>query len=247
MASHRSFGRRLNNVYRWMYYGPLRCARAFRVQKHLALPLYEQFCAHVSNQNRLIFYPVPKAGTSTIRYMFRELENVKKLQWVLPAELKTPEYDGYFRFTFVRNPWSRLVSCYLDKVFLERPGRFYRLAEKYPHVRFERMSFADFVRFVCRVPRNLCDRHFRPQADFFTAQEVDFVGKFERFSDDLRYVIERSGMDRKFLAQCDTKTNRSFSLIGGGHYTDYYDDKLRRLVAEKYQDDVERFGYRFGD
>lgn len=232
-----------------MYYQPLRCARPFRIQRYLDLPSHGKPKAFVSEQGRLIFYPMPKAGSSTVKAMLRQLDGLRKgekLPRYAPDELRTPRYDGYFRFTFVRNPWDRLVSCYCEKVLNRRPERFWKFIEEYPHTRFEKMSFGDFVRFICYVPRDLCNRHFRPQVDML-CEEIGFIGRFERYAEDFTRLVEQGGIDGKFLKLCDTKLNQSFHERGRRHYTDYYDDKLRRLVAEKYKDDIERFDYRFGD
>ena len=155
-----------------------------------------------------------------------------------------PSSDSVFRFVFVRNPWARLVSCYQDKIVQLRPRVYPAFIMDYPHIPFNRMSFADFVRFVCRVPNDLCDVHFRPHLAYFNPQEVDFIGRVEQFSDDLAYVIKHLGLDDKFLKWCYKAENKTSKEK---HYTEFYDGKTQRLVAEKYKSDIAQFNYHFGE
>ena len=254
---YRRFRYRLIRNYLWMYYGPLRCARPFRLERYLIKPDPPVPIPVVCERRQLIFYPVSKTANSTIKQLFLELEGypepsslaeifrlVKKHKVPRPTlDSQQSKYSGYFRFTFVRNPWDRLVSCYLNKVVAPRP-KVYESFRIYPKIRFNRMSFTDFVRFVHHVPDDLCDRHFRPQSACFNDKDVDFIGRFERFADDLAQVIERAKLDTHLLKYGDKYINKSRHRKP---YTDYYTAETRRLVAEKYKDDIQRFGYRFGE
>ena len=154
-------------------------------------------------------------------------------------------FDKAFHFGFVRNPWDRLVSCYLNKVVGPRPGRFNSFRVKYPLVGFNRMSFSDFVKFVCRVPEDLSEPHFRSQSFSLDASALDFVGRFERFADDLTHLINHLGLDKRLLKWATVKTNQSLEKTR--HYSDFYTAETRRLVADRYASDIEQFNYRFGD
>ena len=160
------------------------------------------------------------------------------------SHTQSPKYDGYFKFTFVRNPWDRLVSCYNNKVLAYQPGKFLAFKYRYALVPFGRMSFTDFVRFVCRVPNDLCEPHFKLQSDFFEPEKVDFIGRFEHFPRDLERVIDLASLDASSRKWCSIKR---MTIGKQSHYTEYYNAKTRRLVAEKYKKDIEQFGYRFGD
>ncbi len=242
------FKSRAVNVYRGLYYGPLHCARGFRIRR--CLPAMGCDNPFISERHEFIYYSIPKTGCTTVKSLMLAAENHPvpdsdedvhlQAQRHYQAWRQAPQLDGYFKFAFVRNPWSRLVSCYCNKVVGQRDF----FAAYYPYVGFMSMSFADFVRFVCRVPDDLCEPHFKPQSCFFDAGQVDFVGRFERFSDDLAQVIERIGLDQSFLKWCDTVRMKS---EGGRHYTEFYDDRTRKLVAGKYQDDIEQFDYRYGE
>ena len=243
-------------LYHRLYYGPLNSARLFRLRRYLTvLPPSPPL---VCRKYRFIYHPIPKTGCTTIRSLIFEAEGLavpsddervhdKKLTEInAPA----PHFNGYaafedyFKFAFVRNPWARLVSCYQNKVLAPRPAMFDSFACCYPGVRFDRMSFAQFVRFICRVPDDLCEPHFKSQSAFFDAGAMDFIGRAERFPDDLAQVIDQVGGNDALHKWCVTQRMQSHDST---HYTDFYDAKTRRLVAGKYRNDVERFGYRFGD
>ena len=246
-------GRKAVRIYRALYYGPLRCRRGFRISK--CLPPWKIRNVYILESPRLIYYEIPKTGCTTIKTILLEMENSQvpdgdeavhvKLfpRAKYPSDVQKPEFDDYFRFALVRNPWARLVSCYQNKVLNPRPGIFFGI---YPRIPFNRMSFTDFVRFVCRVPDDLCEPHFRPQSDFLASGNINFIGRFENFSDDLTRVLKAVGCSDKGVHKW--LTIRRMQTLGERlHYPDFYNTETQRLVEKKFKRDIEQFNYRFGD
>lgn len=158
------------------------------------------------------------------KYVFRAHDDIRAAQKRMPAEL----FDRYFKFTFVRNPWDRLVSEY---EFLLR---------KTEHGRHERVKklggFSDFIRM--QIPRRdayqinmMCDRHGNVL--------MDFIGKLENLQSDWETVCERTGIPHQEL-QRKNASERS-------HYQDYYDSESRQLVARHWAREIDLFGYRFDE
>ena len=66
---------------------------------------------------------------------------------------------------------------------------------------------------------------------------VDRIMRFETLADDFRSVCAALNIPAAPLPQYNRSTRE--------HYSKYYDDELRGLVAERFAPEIERFGYTF--
>ena len=134
-------------------------------------------------------------------------------------------WEQYFTFGFVRNPWSWQVSLY-----------FYMLENEnhWQHDLIRSMSgFDEYIEW--RVSEAKVT-----QSEFFCDREdnviVDFVGRLESIRDDFRTICDTLGLEAN-LPHKNSSSHRD--------YRDYYTDRTRRLVANYFREDIDRFGYAF--
>jgi len=202
----------------------------------------------ISHQHRCIFVHVPKTAGKSVLAEFGLPEHGRDYRQRM-GHIEAPydhhpirEYQGrpwfdeYFKFGFVRNPWDRVVSAFF---YLDAGGANAADAA----FRAEHLAAFDgrFDLFVEGLPRLLEHKHLRPQTHWLTGADhrlaVDFVGRYERFSDDLALVCDRLGLG------CGTPAHRNPSEHRD--YRSYYDPVLVRQVAALYATDIEMFGYTF--
>jgi hypothetical protein len=194
------------------------------------------------DQHRCIFVHIPKtAGVSVVKALFGSFGGHHTPLWLYRLLYTRAEFDAYFKFAFVRNPWDRLLSAFL---FLKRGGmndRDRRWAET--HL----AAYPDFDRFVRRgLTRKTAyaELHFVPQYWFLALKgprpAVDFVGYYENLPQDFVSIRERLGVspERRLLALNRTEGKPS-------DFREYYTPETRRIVAEVYREDIELFGYDF--
>ncbi len=139
------------------------------------------------------------------------------------------QFNSYFKFGFVRNPWDRVVSLYFRKEGIKMSGR---------------ITFDEFVKWI----QNSSDTSIHTsvhkyQLDWFTDENgkviVDFIGKFENLKADYNFVMRKLGIDKELPHANNGNSNKM-------HYTEYYSTKTRDIIAKKFKVDIEYFEYEYG-
>lgn len=192
--------------------------------------------SHYADAHQCIFIHVPKAaGTSVALTLFGQKS--RHVPWFEYYRANPGKFRRYFKFTFVRNPWDRLVSTYF---FLQRGGMN---ADDAAWANANLKSFPNFERFVLEWLNEDSIHtwvHLRPQHYFLCDDNgklmVDFVGRVENMEVDFAVVAAKLHCTRKL---------EKVNVGSQQHYSHYYTDTSRELVGRVYAKDIALFGYAF--
>lgn len=154
--------------------------------------------------------------------------------------------DNLFCFTFVRNPYSRLLSAYLDKL-VSQVGK-----PKYAKIRSKilktqkktELSFNDFVSFL-ETDGLFSDPHWCPQYSLIPIplDLLAYIGKVEQLHDDLGELIPKI-FNIEYKGLVLREEGRQRAKEKSSHF---YNEELIERVFNLYRKDFEYFGYNIGD
>ena len=182
----------------------------------------------ILHKHKLIFIHIIKCGGTSVKRFFRSEAMHRRASFY-----NVNKFNNYFKFAFVRNPWDKMVSQYF---YIKSKGRYSKTFEE----------FIDEWK-ACPIDRNILGKgapiYYQPvQSPWLTNKSgdviVDYVGRFESFQEDFNMVLEK----------IDYKGNRKLPHVNKTkhlHYSTYYNEETRRIVEEKFSQDIELFGYKF--
>ena len=189
---------------------------------------------------KCVFIHIPKTGGATIR------RGIFEAKYQGPVFGKVPnEWMPFFKFAFIRNPYDRLISAW--KMFIQgMTNSIWKRPDDMPNSCF--LSLADFLEIVTdesiaygaerRTYKEIIRHHTIPQTHPFNCLgHANFVGRFERFEEDLGTIFEKLGLPLLQIPHWNKTTH--------DHYTSYYDEKTRAISREFYREDLDSLGYEF--
>jgi hypothetical protein len=226
---------------------------------------------------RFVFLHLHKSGGTFVNEcLLRFVPGARRLGYHLPRHLIPPDSATLPVLGFVRNPWSYYVSWYSFQAARRQPNLLFRILSDDGRRNFggtvrNLLELGGSTGYLDRLLDELPDayghrgvnlpgfalaairgsglgfygylyRHMFGSHDGLLA-----IGRMELMRQELPRLLEAAGQPvteemREFL---DNAAPRN--VARHAHYTEFYDDELRDLVAERDAPIIARHGYGFGD
>lgn len=180
----------------------------------------------VSFKKKIIYIHTPRTGgysvTKALNLAGCEMDALTdKHMDVHRMKTIIPKWDEYFKFSFVRNPYDRLISIYFHRTQNIKTSRY--------------LKYKNFHAFIKNYKKHLWE--LMPQCDKFD-DSMDFIGRFENFEEDYQKVCDLAKIKNCLL---ERKINKSSHK----HYREYYTSKTQKIVEKIYKKDLEAYHYAF--
>jgi hypothetical protein len=138
------------------------------------------------------------------------------------------QYEEYYKFTIVRNPWARAFSWYKNVMRSEHKLKRMGITKD--------LQYRDFLReYVGKIS-------IRPQTYWLKSLDgsinLDFIGRFETLRDDFQKACNAMNLSGIELPH---------EVRGSGEsYVSHYDEESIQLISDAYREEIEWLGYSFG-
>lgn len=196
---------------------------------------------HANEDNTCAYLQMPKVASTSLTKTIRKIPDELLTSGKIVSDIEGPtryyyelpdDFSG-FKFTFVRNPFARAVSCYRNKIEGKEKSklRYFKVIGLEKDYGFER-----YVKSISTIPDEWAERHFATQ--FFQVYKngkciVDYVGRFENLFEEYEVIKQKYGLEELEHKNASSRYD----------YRDYYTEELVELVYRRYKIDFEVFGY----
>lgn len=192
----------------------------------------------INNEKKLIYLNNSKAACTSLKISLFNY-NVKddgRIHIILynhkKNKIEKQDFPDYFVYTYVKNPFERIVSCYKNKIIAHPEYYKNYLGGILANI----TKFDDFVNRILIIPDILADRHFQSQYFLIYKNKkctVDFIGKIE--------TIKKSYP--KLSKKYNLAPLKHYNTSQKNNWMDYYNISTAKKIYKRYKKDFKKFKY----
>jgi hypothetical protein len=186
----------------------------------------------IDDEKRFVFISVPKTGSTSIRRRLNSFPpdpppEIYHMS-IKNALAKYPRAKDYFKFAFVRNPYDRIFSAYINlkydghawAVDLKKKTTFRQFV-----IDFQNSEYSNYIHLQSQSSCVKIDNEIA----------IDFVGRFENLQEDFKKVENILNLEHKELIKIRQSSKNVEPKI--------FDQEMRDIIYDIYSEDFESFGY----
>jgi hypothetical protein len=209
----------------------------------------------ISHKNKFVFVAINKTGTTSIHDALECVSEIKSVGdsqspfyfHATAKKIKSKfkknnwDWDSYFKFSFVRNPWDRMVSAYFYRLKMVKRWNITKPKDKHTQDVYESFqvqlhstnNFNEWLKKYIKHESVAFHQHkFLYDND---EKIVDFVGKFENLNNDFNHAMNKIKCGHIKLPFLNRSSRKS--------YKEYYTEETRNMIKNYYKKDIKLFNY----
>lgn len=219
----------------------------------------------IDKKQKLVYCAIEKIGCTFWKRVFQIISGFRNV--TDPFQIQgIRAYEGYLtakgmpfdrihyilkhstKFMFVREPYERLLSGYVDKLFAPNAAywsfigtfivtQFRPNATKRAKLCGDDVTFEEFVRYFINSQHNNMrrDAHFVPNFEHCRPCEIDYeyIGKLETFEEDTLYLLEKFDLSDKVKFENFEKETEKDAVVDAADYVFSMQRAITRCMSMK--------------
>lgn len=205
--------------------------------------------SYVNFENKWGFMHIPKTGGTTVGYLLKNIKNTFEIYSKFHSQTKDfPK--NYFLFTFVRNPYNRYLSLYLDEVQDKRFNGSLRDFTKFTNENYKsnissnpNNDFIDSYYFGLKIS---------PQYNIIKngeeeCRKIHYIAKYENFQNEIKTIFNQLNLELpNNIPHLNPSTDfENNSLKEEFHNNLLKDNYVKDYIKNRYKDDFYYLNYEF--
>ena len=204
----------------------------------------------ISHKNKFIFLSNPKTGSTTVREILDPYSDIKSsnkkpfVHHIEAVQLKNIfikngwNWDEYYKFTFIRNPYEKYVSQYFfsapDNNFKRQFDKGYNKKKAFSVSFKEWLKYHDNMKILPVGIRDIKQFAFDNNGNML----VNKIIKLEEINTELPKILNKLNINHNKIIKKINTTNHK-------NYRQYYDEECIKIVQKYMSNDIEIGNYEF--